>query len=552
MKLRIPALLLLALTAWGQEEQVLEPLALRVSSVPPIVVDRGERDGVHVGDRVTLTPRTGGSYDGTVVSVDERSSVVELDDKTFVPAPGTKGEVRVTRAPGEQPTEDEPTEDSTDEPGESSDDKPDPDGKWTNKDKDWSPDKPLLAGRPLRPNQRPSRWYGRVYGVAELVSDIDDYTNSFMRVGTDMTYTNLMRRGGRLRLNTELAYLEDVDDDKDVKILLRQLSYSEGDHRFSRDFWEVGRFLQSGLPEFGTVDGGEWIRRRENGHRFGVAVGALPEPDQDFDSFTDWGISGFYEWVSDPREQLVLTGGYQKTWHGGEADRDLLVGKFRYVPQGTSWDVFGSVWVDVYTGKDDEKGSGLDLTQVILNGRRQWRESGIELRFTHIRFPEILRNGKFLAGVEDLSDRRADRLTADYYYKLGRDLELQAHLGVWNDEETTGGDAELGVEIEDLWLKHSTASITGIVNFAEFENVFGGRVTYGQSLKTGRWDVLYEIANHHLLGFPSDRDDMLQQRFRLSGSYYTKTNWDFSAYAQFIYWDEEFTWTLGFSWQKRF
>ena len=92
-----------------------ERLELRVVSTGvsgSVVVDRGQADGVAVGDAVLFRPRAGGEYRGTVARVEERSAVVQLDDRSFTATPGTRGEVFVpaSRRPTVQPARPQPNQ----------------------------------------------------------------------------------------------------------------------------------------------------------------------------------------------------------------------------------------------------------------------------------------------------------------------------------------------------------------------------------------------------------------------------------------------------------
>ena len=75
---------------------------------------------------------------------------------------------------------------------------------------------------------------------------------------------------------------------------------------------------------------------------------------------------------------------------------------------------------------------------------------------------------------------------------------------------------------------------------------------FGRVVGANRWDLLYEIGNHHRLGFPNDRDDIIQQRLRASGNLTHGSGWDISIYAEGVFWDEEVSWSVGFYLQKRF
>ncbi len=536
-----PALLALAVCAFPEDapkDAKEERLPLRVISINPVVVDRGTRDGLAVGDGVTFSPRGGGSYGGVVIEVNERSAVIELHDARFVPEPGTRGEVRIPKQRFEGSGE--PGKPETKGPEEKEERSP-----WKNRDRDWKPGMPLLKGVPRRPEDRALDIAIRVYLRGAVTQDVaGDFHNSLLRTGADVIVKNAFGRGGRIRFDGEISVLSDADEDSmGLDVLVRRLSYAWGDHRFSTTRWEVGRFLQHGMPEFGVLDGAEWSRRRENGDRYGISVGFMPEPDDDFESLSDLQIAVFYQWVADVREEMTVGVGFQKTWHDGASDRDLMVVKLRRVPKGT-WHAHATVWLDF--------ANGFSVTQAVASLNRRFSGGdSIAFTYTRILFPDLLRNEFLPVSAEELANGHHDRLAADGGIQLAVGRRLRGHVSAWTDEDGNGGTAEVGLEFDDLFLDHSHTEISLFGALAQFENTAGVRIVFGRTVGTNRWDVLYEIGNHHRKGFPDDRDDIIQQRLRASGNIVHSSGWDISIYAEGVVWDEV-SWSVGFYLQKRF
>jgi hypothetical protein len=543
-------LALLACAAAFAQDRALERVELRVSSVgaeAAVTIDRGRSDGLAVGDRVLFYPVGGGTYTGTVLSVDDRSAVVELHDRTAVPAPGTRGEVLV---PVDRLAREEEGEPAGEEGA-----KPVPDHPpWENTDEGFTPDKPLLSKmKPVRPEERPSRLSGRAYFVGEVIQGSDaDLDSVLVRGGFDALYENLMGRGGDLRVNAELDYFTNVDDGEDLNLLVRWFSYVHGGNRFAATRWEAGRFLQYGMPEFEFLDGFEWGHRRTNGHRYGVSAGFMPEPDQDFQSFVDFQVAGYYQWVSGPREELTVTAGFQQTWHQGDLDRDLLVLKVRRMPIG-GWDFQGTVWVDFYTGRDDIK-SGADVTQALLTANRRYLDgSGFTVTYQHVEYPDIARQGEFTPILAaEIADNRTDRLSLNGWWWAREKTQLHGHASGWIDETDQGGAGELGVEVRDLLVRNSRFDLTGFAGIGNHESVYGGRISYGLYEARGFWEVFYEYSFHHEYAFPDNLDDIQQHRIRVSGGLYLPSGFDISFHVETRVWDVEFTWVLGFTLQKSF
>ena len=553
------ALAALALPSRAQEDEAFRRVELRVSAAGPgvtVIVDRGSGDGLAVGDPVLFQPLGGAAAAGTVTEVKERSSVVRLQTRGLDLPAGTRGEVQVPlerlAAPPAEPPDEEPEGEVPEHPP------------WRNRDEDWRPGLPLLAGLdPVAPEDRAPRISGRHYAIVDYSTSSDDREHVILRTGTDVRVENPFRRGGELRLDGELNY-RDVDvpddegddgDDRRSRLRLDRLSYSWGGTRFAPDRFEAGRFLQHVVPEFGVLDGFEWSRRLDGGDRFGASVGYVPRPDEDFESGRDLQLAAFYRWVADESERFAVTGGVQKTFHDGDRDRDLLVARAHYLPSDAlrGWRLHGTAWVDLYSSGDEAKGSGLELTQAIASATRSWESgNGVQLTFSHVRFPETEAE-PFPDLVEDeLADNRSDRLAAGGWWRLDERRRLHGEAGVWDDEDDSGGDAELGLGIADLLLEGSHADVTVFGNRGAFSSGLGVRLSYDLDVEGGRWSAFYELANHDQAGFEEDNDDLVQQRLRITRDFYTESGWSFSGFAEGQLWDEESTLAAGFYLQKSF
>ena len=579
--------LLMTGAAQAQTDEGYEEIPLRISGSGAggsVLVDRGRRDGLEIGDRVLFRPRSGTERRGTVLRVDGRSAVVELLGRGPAPRLGTRGVALVPSSRFEDepvppaPTGNDPPATGAGDPpetqgtaagpedgaGSESTDPADPRSSgreapvYEEQDEDWREGMPLLAQvRALRPESRNPSVTGRMYVVGDQTySTQDDRHDLFYRAGTDVDYLNPFGRGGRLSLDAEVNYrVTDVPgqvDESDGRLRLDRVSYAWGGTRFAPERWEVGRFLQSGMPEFGVLDGVEWVRRRENGHRYGASVGFMPVPDPDFESGHDFQVAGFYHWVSDESERLSVTGGFQKTFHNSNADRDLFVAKFRYLPV-RGWDLQGQAWVDYYSSGDDAKNATFEVTQAQLYASRRFENgNGMDVSFRRLRFPDIDRF-EFLPLLDDeLQDNHYDRLAVSGWAWTGEDTRVRAELGGFNDEDGFGGDVELGLETTDLFQEQSRSHIAVFATAGQFENLVGTRLGYGRYLENGRWDVFYEFGAHHLEGFSSNFDDLNQHRLRASRDFRFGAGWNLALYAEGRAWDEELSGSLGFYLQKSF
>ncbi|MEM7305622.1 MAG: hypothetical protein AAF682_03075 [Planctomycetota bacterium] len=565
--------------AFGRQQSEEIRIDLRVTSAGPgavVSVDRGASDGLQKGDSVLFRPRTGGTIRGTVRMVDERTSVVELADPAFVPAPGTRGEVLVPRARFETPeppeTQDPPAEspDSTESTGEpkppigppvdpaDGPDNPATEHEWENQDEEWTPNLPLLARvKAVRPEDRAKLYSGRLFLITDNTWTTEDGRyDSLIRLGSDLNVENPFGFGGEIDFDVEFNDFEfnvpDLDDDDETAFRVDRLSYAIGGTRFQRDRYEGGRFLQHAMPEFGYLDGAEWTHRRDNGHRFGVSAGYMPELDIDFATGEDFQIAGFYEWIAKGNADLSLAVGAQKTWHDGSPDRDLLVTRAEYIPSD-GWDMRGTVWTDFYDSDDDEKDSGPEITQALLSTGRDFDTgSRVQVTYRRLRFPELLRQEFIESVFENLANNRYDRLSVSGWKPLSDDMRFHGSAGLWDDEDESGGDLEAGVDTADLWLEDSRFDVTLYFTRGAFSVDGGLRLAYGRALDNGRWDLFYQVADNHQDDFSHESDDLWEHALRGTRAFYLGNGWNVSVDGETRYWDEELSYSVSLYVQKNF
>lgn len=532
-------------------------VTMRVISTEPRIanVDHGAVDGLAVNDRVTFRTREGLRFEGSLVRVDPRTAAVQLDDPAFVPPPGTRAEARVPKPrlaalPLAPALSDAP---SVQQDPAAPDHPP-----WQRQDDEWTPDQPLLSIiRPFRPHEREPRTTGRVYSIFDYIHDSEgSRSDMFARLGTDLTFENAFRQGGTLHVDGETNYrrtdVPDDDDENGTNFRLDRLSYAFGGNRFAANRYELGRFLQHELPEFGVLDGIEWSKRTAGGNTFGASVGLMPEPDEDQSSGDDLQFAGSYRFIVDESELLSVQAGYQKTFHELAADRDLFVAKVLYFPPA-AWNFSATTWIDWYTGGDTAKGSGPEVTQAYLTTGRLF-ESGSSLRatYTHRAFPEIERNEFLPVTAAQLADDRSDRATVSGRRAFGRKFALTGLIGAWNDEDDSGGDAEGGFQLDDILFEKSRFEAAAFGVSSLYNTTLGWRAALGTRSSHGAWRLGYEFTLNDIDGFTADNDDIPQHRVSTSFDTFTDSGWSFSTHLDTLFFDSETAVLLGLFVQRSF
>jgi hypothetical protein len=526
-----------AVTAQGE---VFEHVALRASSLRPdgsIVVDRGKRDLVQVGDRVVFSPRNGPVLHGSVTVVDERTALVELVDRTAVVAIGTRGQVMVPRTRLAAATKTPPP---TSPPHAADAD-------------EWRPGMPLLGTtRPPRPEERAAMVTGRTFVGADLVRTLGSYSQSFLRTGGEVEVDNIAGDGGTLRFAGEFTLLTETSGREGADLRLYDLSYEHGGTRFAPLRWQIGRFLPRDMPELGLLDGAEIGYRLENGDRFGGSLGFLPELDDDMATGTDLQVAGWYLGTSDLSERLTWGLAFQKTWHHRDADRDLFVAKVRCLP-ASGWDLAATLWIDVYDGSDAGKGKGLGLTRANALAAHRWASAGgLEFAYDHEEYPETLRDDTPQQVLpQTLLDAHQDRLSAHGWW-LDGGTRWHARATGWIDEERQGGAIEFGCDLDGLLAAGTRTGVTVFDVQGLTSSVLGVRFDHGGAFAGGRLDLLYELGFVHHEGFPADRDDLLQHRLALLCSTDLGSRWNATFHADGTLWDDELSLGVGFYLQRNF
>ncbi|MCB9897972.1 MAG: hypothetical protein H6825_08210 [Planctomycetes bacterium] len=531
----------------AQEAEV--RLDLRVVASHPgglVDVDRGTRDGVRAGDEVLLTPRGGDVLTGSVTRVEEGTALVELRVRGALPDPGTKGAVFVPASrfdvPADQPAVPPPPEHPP----------------WSNDDAAFAKGDALLAKvSVLHPEQRPLRVDGRAsFDVASTDTSEGGRSDSLLRTGLDLSVENPLGRGGVFTFAADLSrratHEPGVGDEHRTVFRTERASYAWGGTRWEPDRQEVGRFLQPVAPELGLLDGWAWTRRREGGDLFGVSVGFVPEDDRNLSTGADVQLAGSYRANLDDADRTAVTGAYQKTWHHGTPDRDLFVASVQHLPSD-GWTLRGSAWVDAYTASDDAKGAGLGLTRAYASARRKLSE-GDETGFTwtHQEFPELRADGLVPLTSAALADAHSDRLAWFGTQRASDVARVRAEVGGWTDQDDSGGDVEVGLDLRHLFVRDARASCSLFATSGAFSDGVGARVGYGWPSGEGSWDLAYEVVRYENKGFVDGFGETIQHWLRVGRDVRLTPQWDLLMSADARVWDRERSLTLTVHLGRRF
>lgn len=536
----LATLLLLAAPAVVQSEvEALERLPFQVREVRGllVVIDRGARHGLARGDTVVLRRAGAPPWVGVVRDARDSSATVELDgDEESTPPVGARGEVLVPRerlaeldAPEHPP--------------------------WQEPVGPWAPGKPLLApARSPEPEERPSDLRGRVSAYGQYTDDAQyARRTSRVRLSTSFDWDNPFARGGALRFKGDVSFrdLSSGTASDDTILRLARLSYRLGGRPEDDYGVEFGRFLSSLFPQFGLLDGVEVVRRLEGGDQLGASLGFLPDYVDDLAATDDVSAALFYRWVEGPEERVALALGYQKTWHKGAADRDLLVGTARWIA-GPRTTLSSSVLVDYYDGTAQLESHGFELTEAHATlTRRLGDAAGVNLYGSYLDWPELLKTDFPTPPPATISDQKVARAGVSGYAPVGEATRLNARLEAWSDDQNSGHLVDLRVDVRDALAESSQLSLGAFLTSGAFSEGLGGRARQTFWFGPSTLRLGYELVQYTQDGFLGDQEQLLQHLASLGFDTRLDRDTDLSLTADQRFGDEvdALTLTLRLTWR---
>ena len=514
-----------------------------VATGDSVEIDRGLVDGLRQGDAVTIYVPSGTVITGRITSVEQRSATVS--------APGSSGQIDIgvrveIRIPAGR----------TNNTGTGNTGKTVEHAPWENAVENWPTDKPLLAPvSGLSAADRATTISGRLYAFTDMVWDDERSTSSvFSRAGMDMRVGNALGYGGQIRLDLEgnqadFTSADGLRDESNSDFRLDRISYAVGGDRHRPVRVEAGRFLQHEFPQFGVLDGAEVSVRLRNGHRLGTSLGYIPVLyGSHAGTGDDLQTAVYYRAVSKD-EKSNVGAGYQKSWHLGDADRDLVIleGSTR---ADNGFYFHSSAWIDLYDSNDPAR-SGTELSRLVASGSyRNQDGNGWMVSLSQFRFPNLLQQQIFDPTALVYTDKEVRRGDVSVFRKFTADSTGTARAHLWNDEDNSGGGGELRWDTRNLWLERSRAGAAVFASQGQFSDLLGFRMDGGLSFDAGNLRLMWNSTTYSNVGFTNSTSDLLQHRARLSFDTALGQGLSLSLYGELRTGDEQDSRSAGFYFQK--
>lgn len=520
-------------------------------SADNVYLDKGSGSGIQIGDQTLFYPAGANPVQASIVSVSQNNSRARLIDPTAQVSIGDRGEVQIQWiAPTAPPSP------NSEIPPEKQTTKPPEHPPWTHPPEDWNQNLPLLApafGR--EPSEREPRIYGRIFSTFLNTWDRENTSQRYSigRVGSEFWAENLFGTGGKFHFRGEYSRRESdlsgANDEIDRELRFQRASYYWGESKESPVRYEVGRFLQNEFPELGVLDGAEIRFRTTGGDRFGFSVGAMPESFPEMKTGDDLQLAAYYRFVLGERENFSLGLAAQKTWHRGDSDRDLLLGEID-LRSDSGLFFHNTSWVDYYTGADDIKNSGTELTETHAQvGYRLSPQHGFSLHYDQIRWPELLRNefGALLAN--QVANDRVKRYGASTWHEFWKVLRVDARADAWRDQDDRGNNADLRLGLRNVLFANGELSVGFFSVDGSFTDGQGLRAGLNKFFPFGFLNLSYEIAQYEFIG---DSDQDRQKTLHGSLDLNLPRGWNASLFSDYRFGDNQDSISAGLYLQKNF
>ncbi len=536
------AVTLLAGAGVAQQDDLVR-VRVSVTSVAgrSVFVNRGSGAGLRVGSAIRLTA-TSGPIELIVRSVSSNHARAELPAGVAAPAIGTPGEVTVSRT--NENVDAAPVRANPETVFEGS--------PWLDSRDDYDADKPLLA--PVlgsKPEDRPAVWRGRVFSHVlssrdRNLSPANEYF--FGRVGTRISATNPLGNAGVFELALDAdrrgVDLTDSGSGSDSRVRIERFSYTLGGASYSPRRVQFGRFYSTFVPEIGLLDGVEGAMRFEGPVTVGASVGALPRPFPSHDTGEDVAANVFVDYASPEQHALNWNVAYHKSWHHGDADRDLLLLRGSVRPADDFY-VWLNAKVDAYTSGDTLKGSGVALTEGYATLRYAPEDSiGGSLAHTHFEWPQLDRREFELAPEELIREGRLDRTTAALWVPVFDGVEVRGRFDAWRDHVGDGRSWELGVTLDGVLHANNWTQLQVFEIDGTFHSGPGFGVESRQSFGSTDVQFGYRERDFEQRAFVTGPESFTSRSVR-AGVAWVGRRWQLDLDADVFFGDREDTFSVG-------
>ncbi|MCA9259985.1 MAG: hypothetical protein KDA61_12325, partial [Planctomycetales bacterium] len=250
----------------------------------------------------------------------------------------------------------------------------------------------------------------------------------------------------------------------------------------------------------------------------------------------DFQVAAFYQWVFDPEESLTNGLGFQKTWHDGTPDRDLLIWTVDYAPS-LSFSLHSAIWGDFFDARDTLEPHAFEISQAIVQPIfRIDPARGVGAHLAYTRWPQLLRN-EFSPFVQSqIVGDEVLRYGFFAWQNLTDLLRFDGRVDRWSDQnDVNGTNWETRLSLREALVRNGEVAVALYATEGAYNRGHGTRILLSRRFERCTTSLWYDIANYDFAsnaafsGWGTYPSHLLQQSLRF--------NLDFN-----LAWNSTFTW----------
>ena len=211
----------------------------------------------------------------------------------------------------------------------------------------------------------------------------------------------------------------------------------------------------------------------------------------------------------------------------------------------------GSAMLDLYTSDELQRDSGVELSELHLDGGWRGEVVGVSAGVHRFRLPDLRRDPIFVPPGEEAPTPRSDSAYVRVQGDVSRHVRLSARVDAWETATDHGGGGELRGDLREPW-PGGGVSATLYRTDGQLVDVDGLRCGVDQATSVGAWWLGYELSRARLADAQGQEERQTRHSVRLRWDRSLGRDWSLSVFGEDHFGDDQDALVLGLFLQRRF